>query len=244
MVNKVFYFLYFYFCAAAIWAHPHLYSDLSLSLDMETNGIKGFTQEWTLLRTFGQQIITLYDTDGSGFFDEEETEKIKRELFDNIEKYHFYTYLEVGSRTYFPETIQNFSVRIRGDQTVFCFYVPCEIQTSSRYSTIVLSIYDPSRYVSFGLLYIDDPVQEGVEYKVEIFRDSNVYSHSNMRGNAIIEIGMKKLSDNPGVPESFCMENLIPLDNTNRGPENTIRNPFLDEGRRMNDGTANPFLTN
>lgn len=227
-------------------AHPHVYIDLTLELDIDENGLKGFWESWTILRQFGENIGSYYDRDGDGRFDQAESASIREELFDNIRAYNYYTYIEKDGRTFFPENIRDFSVRKSGTKTIMRFYVPARIKVQDNSEYFRLKIYDLSRYVSFGLIYIDDPPDPQLEHSIHIGRDDNVYSHSHDFGNAVLHIDMQRKAPFPAEtsPDEHNAgeSNLLILTPENSAPSTTGANPFLSEGVEIADDNNNPFL--
>ena len=223
-------------------AHPHVYIDLEIQFDVDEEGITGFRENWIILHQFGESIAVEYDADSDGVFNPEETERVKKELFDNIIKYNYYTYFDIGGKTYFPEAVRDFSVEKSGDNTVLSFFVPCRLPEPCKLeATYELTVHDISRYVSFGLKYIDDPFCDKIDYRIRIERDGNFYSHSCDFGNAVIIIDICRTGSSSY--EEPPLQNLVRLTQENKSPSETVRNPFLENGTRIQDDNPNPFIS-
>lgn len=225
-------------------AHPHIYIDLSLEIATDKQGISGFWEDWTILKNFGENICTEYDIDNDGIFNSEETEVVRRDLFSNIAEYNYYTYLEINGTTYFPSEATDFSVRKTDGTATFRFFVPCRITSEEILNTYKLTILDLSKYVSFGIRYIDDPINESINYVIDIERTEEYYSHSNMFGNAIFLLKLKppaRIAEPASIIKAG--DQLIKLNPENISPTETSSNPFFSPGVRVKDDNPNPFLT-
>jgi len=228
-----------------VFAHPHIYIDLIIEIDIDEQGITGFWENWTIVREFGENIIIDYDKDNNGIFDEKETKTVRAELFDNIINYHYYTYLDIADTVYIPSEIKNFSVHKVAENTVFRFFIPCRIFSGEAGRTFKLSIIDWTKYVSFGLRYIDDPSTRSVRYNVSIDHYDDYYSHSSIFGNSNIVITMNQTeqSGKNALPTAASRSRMIKLTPENAAPTETITNPFISAGVKIKDDNPNPFVT-
>ena len=229
-----------------IYAHPHVYIDLCIEFEISGGGITGFRENWTILRQFGENIGIEYDMDNDRKFNEAETKRIKSELFDNIRKYNYYTYIGINGESYFPGKIRDFNAARLGNTTVLSFFVPCSLPAEKAGRIYELTVHDISRYVSFGLMYIDDPITDSFNYNIEIIRDGDFYSHSCDFGNAVLIITIKQNQNRNAVfnmPEPFAADQLEKLTSENTSPSETTSNPFIAEGIRIKDDNPNPFIS-
>lgn len=231
------------FISFSLSAHPHLYINMNIELEIDEYGFKGFWQEWTILRNFGEKIVEDYDRDSNGRFDTEESGLIEQEVFSNIKKYKYFTHIVIDDQVYYPEAISNFQVENLNGRARYRFFIPCRIPAGERTRYFDILVFDETLYTSFGLNNLGDPSHPAIEYDVTILRNGNIYSHSNNLGNAVIEVAMKKtISGKDRVfLEETAMDYLIQAD-----PEKEIRvstgNPFVSFGINLGDGTGNPFF--
>lgn len=229
----------------SIFSHPHLYIDLCLSVEMNEYGITGFWEEWRILRNFGKDLVIEYDKNNNGVFDAKEAKLLKEEVFDNIKKNNYYTYLDHPLGTFYPADATNFSASINLDGVVFSFFVPCKIEADNKYKSYELSIHDLSHYVSFGFVYMNDPYSSSIDYNIAIERDSSYYSHSCEFGNAVVIINMK-LSNSSAKPRHDATaeipKGMLKMNKDNPFIKTTIKNPFLDKNTNIKAENTNPFL--
>ncbi len=242
--KKLFVVFFLIFTCNIIFAHPHLYIDMHIELDIDDYGLKGFWQDWTILKNFGEKIGIEYDQNGDGFFDQLEISQIENEVFRNIQKYNYFTRITIEGKEYLPLGVTDFQAEKLEGKTRYRFYVPCRINAVTRKKDFTIIIYDESLYVSFGLMQIIDPYNSNIDYSIYIAHDSNMYSHSNNLGNSVIEIFMG-LSDEGITEESPAPiepVNLVFLDRDNREIIVSTGNPFTSFGINVGDGSGNPFF--
>jgi len=225
-------------------AHPHLYIDMNVELDIDDGGLRGFWQDWTIQRSFGKKIGEIYDKNNNGRFDAEEIPLIEEEVFSNIRKYRYFTHISIGSSLFSPGEIRDFQAEKLDEHVRYRFYVPCLIPAEERKKDIEIVVYDESLYVSFGLTNISDPYNLNIDYDLAVARNGNIYSHSNDFGNAVIEIFMGKSEAAIGADNSTLYEesDLLYIDPDRREVLVSTENPFVSFGINLGDGTGNPFF--
>ncbi len=223
-------------------AHPHVYIDMELALVWDGAVLEGVEQRWTLLRDFGTGVVEEFDRDGNGIFDEEETEEIRRQAFEPISPYHYYTEIGMGNRSFRPRRVEDFSAEIAGGRAVYSFFIPCGIQAEPEPREVEIAVFDPSSYVSFSLIYVDDPAAPGADYSLDITWDGSIYSHGNKLGFARLVMTLERTDAGDGKPAE---NELLSAGAVDPPPEQTIRNPFLLPGLKLGGrkSSPNPFLS-
>lgn len=231
--------------ARAVSAHPHTYIDAELGIDVGPAGVEGLRFRWAPLRNFGAEIAALYDRDGDGRFDPQETEAIRADAFASIEAYHYFIHIDVDGVAYRPASIEGFSVQLGGGQPYFSFSVPCRIAASSEPCSVTVSMRDETSYVSFALRYVDDGMDPAVVTEVDLTRDGLVYSHGSDFGN--LDCTMTFWLADPtagqaGFASRSAVSGLVPDSILPPVPVATHTNPFVKPGLRLDAASsANPF---
>ncbi len=217
---------------------------MEMSLDVDDSGLKGIWQKWTLLRNFSPDVITQYDYDYDGVFNDLEQSEIYQNAFSNAKKYHYFTFIDIDGSTYVPSTINDFTAVIDGDDVIYSFYIPCGFKALPTYTSLDIVTYDPTSYVSFGFLNLDDPYNDTVSYMIDFLRDGNIYSHTNDLGQLHLLIDMKlRNNQREKVLEDKTIIDLAPIASLPKIPEQTVYNPFISSGTLLqSDIQANPFL--
>lgn len=243
---KRIFFLFFFICMNVFMAvaHPHVYIDMEMSLDVDSQGIAGIWQSWTLLRNFSPDIIAQYDVDKNGFFDEYEQEKIYDKAFMGAAPYYYFTFITIDDRDYVSLKVEHFSAIIQGDLVIYSFYIPVRISADEELKSIEVVTYDPTGYVSFGFQGLRDPLDENLDYSVEFIRDGGIYSHRNDLGqlHVFIDLKLSPIGLTKNLPHIQEIQ-IEPLSKKTPVPLETTSNPFIISGVWLeSDKKANPFL--
>lgn len=214
-----------------------------MRLDIDSNGLKGIEHHWTLLRNFSPDMISQYDHDSDGLFNAVEQSEIFQNAFSNSKRYHYFTFIDINGSTYVPSSIENFRAFIDGDKVIYSFYIPCEIPAIQSFTSLDIVIYDPTSYVSFGFLNLDDEVDPNIHYLIDFVRDGNIYSHTNDLGQLHLLIDMRLKENVVASNRQTTSLKVVPISSVEKVPEQTVNNPFISTGTFLeNDIKANPFL--
>ncbi|KHG34015.1 MULTISPECIES: DUF1007 family protein [unclassified Sulfurospirillum] len=84
--------LLFYACSAL--AHPHTF--ITVSLDLNETELK---VRWLFDEMTSQSLLEDFDTDRNGIFSPKETEAFKKEVFNDLKQFSFFTHLKVANKS-------------------------------------------------------------------------------------------------------------------------------------------------
>lgn len=227
---KRFYLILFFilFNISMVAAHPHIYIDMEMTLEVDNHGLKGLWQRWILLRNFSSDVILDYDIDENGVFDDVEQRNIYNKAFLGLSPYYYFTFISIDNKDYISLKVENFTAEIQNNQVIYSFFIPTNINATEKITSLDIITYDPTSYVSFGFQGLVDPYNKNINYGVEFVRDGNIYSHRNDLGQLHVLIDLK-LSDF-GLGNSSQVEplnQLSLLDSQPAVPIETPSNPFL-----------------
>lgn len=250
-------------------AHPHVYVDLVLKLQWDQQGVAGIHQEWIIIRNFGRTLTETFDVDGNGFFDDDEKAKLRREAFSPLKAYHYYTEIVLDNRIYGPPAPQDFQARINAQgQTVYSFFLPCRIPLQEAPRQLEVLVADRTTYLSFALIYFDDPPSPRFTCGLRIIHEEGLYCHAADFGHSRLVLSLEKkpeaATETAPLSASADQENsapqastvpaeslpawgqLIPYPQLTPRPETTYDNPFLARGVNLGSTdkaspAVNPF---
>jgi ABC-type uncharacterized transport system substrate-binding protein len=142
--------LFFALAALHLWtsschAHPHVFIQSKLEVEMDDKGIRGVWHHWSFDEYFSAWIIDEYDTDGDGHLSPEETSRLYEEAFKNLESYGFWTRVLNGEKEIIVDSLEDFSVEIRDHIATYTFFLPLNIPVSSP-SEIFIAVFDEDFY--------------------------------------------------------------------------------------------------
>ena len=89
----------------AVYAHPHVFIDASLSFEFEGQQCKGFWQEWVFDPVFSAQLKYDFMLPASGRLSQAAQDELYNGAFINLRRYGFYTLLRQGDRRESPKAV-------------------------------------------------------------------------------------------------------------------------------------------
>ncbi len=155
-----FFLISIWFC---LWAHPHIWVESSLALEIKNGSEAELQVDWSFDQMFTGIICEDYGLEKGGKVSHSQAKRIEEEAFSNLVNFDFYTYIFVDG---VAQTIKykKFKVKLLGDKIVYSFQVPLKLPDKSNF-TIQFACYDPTIFTD--LLLADDPlvmVPEGYSY--------------------------------------------------------------------------------
>ncbi len=134
------------FQAQTCLAHPHVFIESELEIELGDEGVRGLWLHWTFDEYFSAWIIDEYDQNKDGRFSPEETQKLYEEAFKNLKNYGFWTRVFKGSRDIPVTRIENFTVKLRDHQATYSFFVPLDIAFTQESEDLFILSYDEDFY--------------------------------------------------------------------------------------------------
>ena len=136
-------------------AHPHMFIDTRLELGLGQGTLEELEITWYFDPFFTASIAGDYDADGDGEFSSSETEQVRQNAFSNLENYCYFTFVTTREGTFTPESIEDFSVFMKGDTLAYEFSSPMDLELPGGEFSVV--IYDETFYCDI-LYHPSDPV--------------------------------------------------------------------------------------
>lgn len=130
-----------------LWSHPHVFLDNSVAAEFDGNGLRGIRLKWVFDEMFTAMIAEQYDKNNDGAFDENEAGLLKAKAFDNLENFHFFTYLTLKGRTIPIDSIRDFRPTIMEEKLVYTFKIPCNIEWKRLKSELHVAVYDSTYFI-------------------------------------------------------------------------------------------------
>jgi len=160
-------------------AHPHIFTHASVLVSFDESGLAGFKVNWMFDEMFTAMMMLDYDTNGNGKLESAEGELVKKNAFDPIREYSYFTHVKIGNTPFPVKYITDFSSEIIKNKLIYRFFIPCHVHAVDTFKEVKVSIYDKAFYTYFSL--ISQPVGfEGdekvcVDFRVEKNRDDAYY---------------------------------------------------------------------
>lgn len=133
--------------ANAAQAHPHVWIDSNVTVQVENGQIIAIEHAWTFDEYFSEFILLDYDFDSSGTFDDKELEFIEDNAFGALEDFDYFTHLYVDSIKQELKVYKDFSAEVVDNLIVYHFSLPLAEPVPINSQELMLGIFDDSYYV-------------------------------------------------------------------------------------------------
>ncbi len=115
--------LFVIFFNTAVFAHPHMFFSSSIEFVFSKQALKGAYVTWTFDRYFSADIISGYDVDKDGFFNEKERLDVFENAFSYTANYYYFCFIRQGNKRTSPSSVSSFKVRQKNGIVSYTFYV-------------------------------------------------------------------------------------------------------------------------
>ncbi|MGC8604146.1 MAG: DUF1007 family protein [Desulfomonilaceae bacterium] len=150
------------------FAHPHVFIDYSISVMFNDEGLAALKFHWTFDEMFSEQALQKYPSAKTGKLTPKDIGSIKKELFDSLKEYQYFTMVKLDGK-YFPvNRIEGFWAEVKKGKLSFTYVVPCPLKASKEFRFAKALVCDEEYYNDFEFS------QKG---PVSFVNDSN-YTHS------------------------------------------------------------------
>lgn len=129
------------FIAQFLSAHPHTFLDMQIAVETSSKGIEGFTVRWKFDYVFSVETIYESDLDQDGQFSAEELDDLEYMAFNNLEYFHYFTFIYTNGKEFLPTKYEDFRAEIEGDTLVYYFFIPHQV-AFSELDDLIITIYD------------------------------------------------------------------------------------------------------
>lgn len=170
-------------CVHKSLAHPHVFVDASIVLNVENDKIMSVTQTWTFGEMFSTTLTEDYDANADGTYDEEELKILKYEAFDNMAESKYFTYVNVhGQSVGVAMKVEDFNASINNRGLVTYHFTtrltkPIGIKDINETN---IGIYDPEYFIDISYALKDKVKFVGIpeskcSYKVKEDKENPTY---------------------------------------------------------------------
>lgn len=128
--------------------HPHVWVDKGVTVVFGEQGMQGFVMRWTFDEIFSEEILDLAGADGTQFTDSQ-ISLIKREFFDNLRHFNYFTRIWIDGREFTVNFVRDFAPRTENRRVIYEFFVPCTVTATDSAKEVRLLVQDPEIFVDF-----------------------------------------------------------------------------------------------
>ena len=133
------------------FSHPHAFIDNKLTMIFDDEGFAGIRVEWVFDEFFSSMIAGDYDRNQNNILENSEITAIKKEAFDNLANFDYFTAIRIGGNPFKIKYVRDFSAALKEGNLIYAFFIPCHVKAIPAFKEIVVSQYDPTYYTDMSL---------------------------------------------------------------------------------------------
>ena len=131
---------------AVCLGHPHSFIDYKFELHFDLLGLTGIRANWWFDEMFSSYVKT-YDENQDGAFNDTELKMLKKEAFDNLKDYDYFSTIYINDKPFKVEFVKDFSAVYEGHQIKYSFLIPCHVTALPTGKSLVVMFFDPTYYI-------------------------------------------------------------------------------------------------
>lgn len=137
----------FFVLSKTLFAHPHTFIDVFPKIYNNENIITSISMMWKFDEMTSELLIMEFDENSNGKIDEEEQKYIKKNYFDSLKDYEFYTYLFIDKKpiSIIPKNFKSFIDKEKRIVYIFDFEI------NSDKNNVYIDFYDSENFSAFVL---------------------------------------------------------------------------------------------
>ncbi len=152
MRRAVLWILAFTFLITGLAAHPHVFIEHTVEIQVNDSGVHALKLRWVFDEMFSSMLIQDFDTNKNKKIDPSENPVVKKNGFDNLLEYHYFVFMKMGGKSFYPSRAGDFQASIANNRLVYSFTVPVTLKTGGFPAKAELVIKDPSNYADLTLI--------------------------------------------------------------------------------------------
>jgi len=146
------------FSVAPAAAHPHVFIENKVTFVFDAGKVPALRVSWVFDDVFSDSLLTQFDADGDGKFDDLESKAVGEGTLPNLKMFHYFTYVWVDGKQLDPIDPTEF-VASADDKRIVTFQMTVKLPqpVDPRTAALATEIYDREYYVQVDLAQ-QDPV--------------------------------------------------------------------------------------
>ena len=135
-------------CAGPVLAHPHVWVDGSVAMNVAAGKLTSITNIWTFDAPFSVYATQGLDTNGDHKLSADELKPLAQTNMEALEPYHFFTYVkDAGAQIEFAPP-ENYHLKMGKKRLTLTFTLPLEHPVAYA-GTTQIDVLDPEYFVAF-----------------------------------------------------------------------------------------------
>jgi len=145
-------------------AHPHVFIDNKVTFVFDAGKVTALRLDWAFDEIFSDSLLTQFDADGDGAFDELESKAVREGVLPNLKMFNYFTYIWVDGKQLAPIEPTDFLARADERRIVsFQMKVLLPQPVDPRKAALAAEIYDREYYVAVDLVQQDPVLLENAD---------------------------------------------------------------------------------
>ena len=163
--------------AGATVAHPHVWIDSQVEVRLNGDRIEAIRAHWTFDPFFTEMIVLDHGRGSNGVFSSAQIESIRRNAFENLRHYGYFSYIEIDGSKIAVDSVRRFEARMNDEDFLeYSFEIPVDMPIGSPSSSIRVSMYDETFFtdIAYRADYARVRGAEALRYRTELTRDRHM----------------------------------------------------------------------
>lgn len=164
-------------------AHPHAFIAQRLNMVFDHKGLAGIRVWWKFDDMFASMIAEDHDINRNGSLETEEVSDVKKEAFDSIAEFNYFSFIKIDKRPFKVKYIKEFNAILKDNYLIYEFFIPCHVTATQQMKMISVASYDPTYYTAIFFTQ-GDPVilrnDDAFEIKTAIREDPDTKIYFDM----------------------------------------------------------------
>ena len=195
ILKKTLLFLLLIFLATRVYAHPHLFITKKIVFVFDDNGLSGIRINWMFDEFSTTMLASDFDKNKNGKLEKKEEIEVKKNYFDYLKNYHYFTDIEINEKPFLVEYIKNFKATLNKNRLIYSFLIPCHITIIKTEKKITFSQFDSTYYSALFFaeknpISFENKKKIKVSYEIKTNKEKTFY-YGTMNPTEII-IKLKK----------------------------------------------------
>lgn len=164
--------LLFFGAISQVYAHPHVFADVTVTALFEASGFTGVKNRWVYDEIYSAGMMASADKDGDGKLSASEASRLQSEILGPISKNNYFNYVLAGSDFLKVLRIKDFKASFSKGKLTLDFVTEFSKPLGPDWTMLVIVVADPTNYIQMTTDMEKAEIASPKSLEVEYFTDS------------------------------------------------------------------------